>query len=139
MGCSAVGGGKGIGPAGKHQPSGNVVRQSPTMRLASPQAHPQGRWGSASAALRRREKTTGSIGVYGIGMGPWARNSSMDGFAQMLHHFQWWQSVHELALRECPDSHDLVGTGRRGAAPLMTDHEHPSGIFGTDAPGLGYG
>ena len=26
MGCSAVGGGKGIGPAGKHQPSRHVVR-----------------------------------------------------------------------------------------------------------------
>src|SRR5271165_319707 len=45
----------------------------------------------------------------------------------------------ELGLRECPDSHDLVGTGRRGAVPLMTDHEHPSGTFGIDAPGLGYG
>jgi hypothetical protein len=72
MGCSAVGRGKGIGPAGKHQPSGNVVRQSPTMRLASAQAYPQVRWGSPSAALRRREKTTGSIGVHRIGTGPWA-------------------------------------------------------------------
>ena len=31
------------------------------------------------------------------------------------------------------------GTGRRGAVPLMTDHEHLSGTFGIDAPGLGYG
>ena len=65
-----VGRGKGIGPAGKHQPSGNVVRQSPTMRLASPQAHPQGRSGSTSAALRRRENNR-------IHRGPRDRNGSL--------------------------------------------------------------
>ena len=50
MGMYAVGGGKGIGPAGKHQPSGHVVRQSPTMRPELLSAHPQGRWRSPGAA-----------------------------------------------------------------------------------------
>src|SRR5271157_2891809 len=87
MGMSAVGGGKGIGPAGKHQPSGNVVRQSPTIRPELLQVHPQGRWRSPGAARRSREKTPGSTWVHGVGTGPWALNSSRDGFAQKLHHF----------------------------------------------------
>ncbi len=86
MGMSAVGGGKGIGPAGKHQPSGNVVRQSPTMRPELLQTHPQGRWRSPGAARRSREKTTGSTWVHGVGTGPWALSLAMAGFAQKLHH-----------------------------------------------------
>jgi hypothetical protein len=63
------------------------VRQSPTMRSELLQAHPQGRWRSPGAARRSREKTRGSTWVHGVGTGPWALNSSMDGFAQKLHHF----------------------------------------------------
>jgi hypothetical protein len=32
-------------------------------------------------------KQTGSTWVHRVGTGPWALNSSMDGFAQKLHHF----------------------------------------------------
>ena len=72
------------------------------MRPELLQAHPQGRWRSPGAALRRREKTRGSIRVHGVGTGPWALNSSRDEFAQRLHHFSGGRAFTALVICTSP-------------------------------------
>jgi hypothetical protein len=57
MGCRRLGGEKDR-PTRKTSTESRRRETPQTIRLALPQAHPQGRWGSPSAAPRRREEPT---------------------------------------------------------------------------------